>query len=455
MRSRLWPWLVVLAACLLIPLAAIAGEAAGPAQDFKWGDADCNGDILTRDGQAILRDVLQQDPLSQMPPCFPVGSDVQVQGMGTKRWADADCDGNILARDSQAVLRRVLQQDALSQTPPCPAVGTTAQVGVTGTATPTGSAIPTGTTTPTATATPTGTGTATATPPPSPSTAPLIEFCWMAPGANGIVTGFQTESCRQSAGPSYSCTWNDPSGVDTCVGQAPYANYTCTSPTPPQTTADCQAGTSSDASYSCAASGTTVSCATTKPGSPNYDCNVVTSEHVRCLTPAAGHADFDCLWSSFVYSCGYLVATGAATPTPSPAAAPLIKFCWMAAVANGIVTGFQTESCQQAAGPSYSCTWNDPVDTCVGQAPSANYTCTSPTPPGTMADCHASTPSAANYSCAASGSTVSCTTTMSGWPNYDCNVVTPEHVRCLTPAAAYADFDCLWSSFVYSCGYLP
>ncbi len=117
-----------------LELVLDCGAAASPTpapRDVKWADADCDGSLLTRDGQAILRSVLQQAALSQTPPCFLVGSDVQVLGMGTKKWADADCDGNILARDSQAVLRVVLQQPPLSQTPPCPAVGTTAQIELT------------------------------------------------------------------------------------------------------------------------------------------------------------------------------------------------------------------------------------------------------------------------------------------------------------------------------------
>lgn len=38
-------------------------------------------------------------------------------------WGDADCSGQIGARDNQALLRNVLSQNALSQTEPCPDVG--------------------------------------------------------------------------------------------------------------------------------------------------------------------------------------------------------------------------------------------------------------------------------------------------------------------------------------------
>lgn len=38
-------------------------------------------------------------------------------------WADADCDGEISSRDNQAILRNVLGGNPLSQTEPCPNVG--------------------------------------------------------------------------------------------------------------------------------------------------------------------------------------------------------------------------------------------------------------------------------------------------------------------------------------------
>jgi hypothetical protein len=88
-----------------------------------WGDADCNGSLATRDGQAILRVVLGQNTLSQTQPCNPIGAAVVVEGFGDLMWADADCNGTITTRDNQAILRVLLGQNALSQTQPCPAVG--------------------------------------------------------------------------------------------------------------------------------------------------------------------------------------------------------------------------------------------------------------------------------------------------------------------------------------------
>lgn len=41
-----------------------------------WGDADCNGSVTARDNQAILKNVLQQPPISQTEPCPDVGTEV-------------------------------------------------------------------------------------------------------------------------------------------------------------------------------------------------------------------------------------------------------------------------------------------------------------------------------------------------------------------------------------------
>ncbi len=90
--------------------------------DTLWADADCDGELTTRDNQAILRVVLSQPHLIQTEPCPTVGALVTVGGFGTQAWADADCDGELTTRDNQAVLRNVLAQAGLSQTPPCPAI---------------------------------------------------------------------------------------------------------------------------------------------------------------------------------------------------------------------------------------------------------------------------------------------------------------------------------------------
>jgi hypothetical protein len=40
-----------------------------------------------------------------------------------------DCDGEITSRDNQALLRKVLDQAPLSQTQPCPAIGDAIEIG--------------------------------------------------------------------------------------------------------------------------------------------------------------------------------------------------------------------------------------------------------------------------------------------------------------------------------------
>jgi CSLREA domain-containing protein len=92
-----------------------------------WGDEDCGGDIGPRDAQAILKNVLVQNPLSQTQPCPAVGAQVSVDGV-SRIWGDVDCGGDIGPRDAQAILKNVLVQNPLSQTQPCPAVGSTVQV---------------------------------------------------------------------------------------------------------------------------------------------------------------------------------------------------------------------------------------------------------------------------------------------------------------------------------------
>jgi hypothetical protein len=62
--------------------------------------------------------VLNQNPLPQTEPCPDVGDDVDGH-----LWGDWDCDGEITTRDNQALLRFVLAQNPLSQTEPCPDIG--------------------------------------------------------------------------------------------------------------------------------------------------------------------------------------------------------------------------------------------------------------------------------------------------------------------------------------------
>ena len=91
---------------------------------------DCKGDapdeVATRDSQAILRYVLEQNPLSQDDPCPDVGQTVSVDGV-ERVWGDVDCKGDapneVATRDSQAILRYVLEQNPLSQGVGCPPIG--------------------------------------------------------------------------------------------------------------------------------------------------------------------------------------------------------------------------------------------------------------------------------------------------------------------------------------------
>ena len=95
-------------------------ESTGPA--LIWGDSDCDGEITTRDNQALLRTVLQQPALTQTEPCPDLGT--VVPGTAPElTWGDWDCDGEVTTRDNQALLRNVLEQAALSQTEPCPNLG--------------------------------------------------------------------------------------------------------------------------------------------------------------------------------------------------------------------------------------------------------------------------------------------------------------------------------------------
>ena len=94
---------------------------------ITFGNLDCDEDgITSRDNQALLRNVLSQAALSQTKPCPDIGNPTGVAvPAGTQQlaWGDLDCDGEISSRDNQALLRNVLTQAALSQTEPCPDIG--------------------------------------------------------------------------------------------------------------------------------------------------------------------------------------------------------------------------------------------------------------------------------------------------------------------------------------------
>ena len=105
-----------------------------PAPDAALASALTHGDrtatpYWTRDNQALLRRILQQNPLSQTQPCTPIGDIIDIAGTGEKPWGDLDCDGEVSTRDNQAELRKVLQQNPLSQTEPCPDIGTEIELG--------------------------------------------------------------------------------------------------------------------------------------------------------------------------------------------------------------------------------------------------------------------------------------------------------------------------------------
>ena len=93
------------------------------AEEEIWGDGDCDGEITSRDNQALLRNVLLQASLSQTEPCPDFG-----ELAAGHAWGDWDCDGEISTRDNQALLRNVLSQDALTQIEPCSDIGTLANV---------------------------------------------------------------------------------------------------------------------------------------------------------------------------------------------------------------------------------------------------------------------------------------------------------------------------------------
>ena len=85
----------IIAAFLLGPsAAAVAGQAVGQpqgSQQLLWGDSDCDGQITSRDNQAALRSILQQNALPQNEPCPDIGASVLVDvppvstGLGLSR----------------------------------------------------------------------------------------------------------------------------------------------------------------------------------------------------------------------------------------------------------------------------------------------------------------------------------------------------------------------------------
>jgi hypothetical protein len=103
-------------------------DTPGPGTERIWGDNDCDGEVTTRDNQGLLREILQQNPLTQTEPCPDLGDDVDVEGTGSRPWGDLDCDGEVTSRDNQALLREILQQNALTQTEPCPDLGNTVTI---------------------------------------------------------------------------------------------------------------------------------------------------------------------------------------------------------------------------------------------------------------------------------------------------------------------------------------
>jgi hypothetical protein len=101
-----------------VTVTPVSTPTSTPEDGPLWGDTDCDGQISTRDNQALLRKVLQQSPLSHTDPCPGLGSAV-----GDYTWGDWDCDSDVSTRDNQALLRIVLQQAPLSHADPCPDLG--------------------------------------------------------------------------------------------------------------------------------------------------------------------------------------------------------------------------------------------------------------------------------------------------------------------------------------------
>jgi hypothetical protein len=60
------------------PITTLDCDLTGGAELLVWGDVDCNLALAARDLQALLRNILGQNPLSQTEPCPDVGVDVGV-----------------------------------------------------------------------------------------------------------------------------------------------------------------------------------------------------------------------------------------------------------------------------------------------------------------------------------------------------------------------------------------
>ncbi len=67
-------------------------------------------------------------PDSSEPTPTVTTGEICVASGTTRLFGDLDCDGEISSRDNQALLRNVLSQAALSQTEPCPDIGSSVSV---------------------------------------------------------------------------------------------------------------------------------------------------------------------------------------------------------------------------------------------------------------------------------------------------------------------------------------
>ncbi|MEX2392241.1 MAG: carboxypeptidase regulatory-like domain-containing protein [Dehalococcoidia bacterium] len=140
-----------------------------------------------------------------------------------------------------------------------------------------------------------------------------------------------------------------------------------------------------------------------------------------------------------------------ASPTPTPVVQPIL-FCWIAIVANDIVSGFVSgESCTPSSGSnSYFCLVSGNQLDCSTTATAADYVCDFATYP--PSDCASDgTAGYPSYSCSDSGTNVTCNTPVGGWPDYTCNVVNQFLITCTTPAVGHPDFDCTVTDLEYSC----
>ncbi|MEO8456343.1 MAG: hypothetical protein ABI559_00895 [Chloroflexota bacterium] len=96
--------------------------AGDSAKIFFWGESDCNGQLAPRDGQSVLKFILESPAISQQQPCPGVGAVVYIDSLA-HLWGDWDCDGQIGPRDAQDIQKVILGNPPLSSAEDCPVFG--------------------------------------------------------------------------------------------------------------------------------------------------------------------------------------------------------------------------------------------------------------------------------------------------------------------------------------------